>query len=89
MGLLPCPECGHQISETAAVCPNCGFARPTPKPRTSFWRSRSFRSLFQAAILLTGYLGFMAENEAVGRSYIPLTMLLILVYYLLRRRRWF
>lgn len=23
--LLPCPECGHQVSDRAAACPSCGF----------------------------------------------------------------
>src|SRR4051812_11506718 len=27
MSLLHCPECGHEISENAVACPNCG--RPT------------------------------------------------------------
>lgn len=25
MALIPCPECGARISETAVSCPNCGF----------------------------------------------------------------
>lgn len=24
MSLRPCKECGHQISSTAKMCPNCG-----------------------------------------------------------------
>lgn len=24
MALIPCPECGHQVSDKAAACPNCG-----------------------------------------------------------------
>ena len=27
MALEPCPECGHNVSTTAQVCPNCG--KPT------------------------------------------------------------
>ena len=27
MALLPCIECGHQISEHARWCPSCGFPR--------------------------------------------------------------
>lgn len=26
MALINCPECGHQVSDKAAVCPNCGVA---------------------------------------------------------------
>lgn len=27
MALIQCPECGANISTTAAFCPNCGFRR--------------------------------------------------------------
>ncbi len=30
MSLIPCPECGHEVSTNAAACPNC--ARPTHAP---------------------------------------------------------
>lgn len=26
--LQPCRECGHQVSESAAACPNCGAVEP-------------------------------------------------------------
>lgn len=36
MSLITCPECAHEISTTAAACPNCGylFAPPVVKTRT-------------------------------------------------------
>lgn len=30
MALIPCRECGHQISDTAASCPSCGAPRAEP-----------------------------------------------------------
>lgn len=30
MALTKCNDCGHQISESAAACPNCGALRPGP-----------------------------------------------------------
>ena len=35
MSLIICPECAHEVSSTAAACPNCGhpFVRPTVQPR--------------------------------------------------------
>jgi uncharacterized membrane protein YvbJ len=27
MALIPCPKCGHQISERAQACPHCGYAK--------------------------------------------------------------
>lgn len=26
MSLIRCPECGKEISDTAASCPNCGYS---------------------------------------------------------------
>ncbi len=36
MSLITCPECAHEVSTTAAACPNCGhlFAPPVVKTRT-------------------------------------------------------
>ncbi|MCX6646920.1 MAG: zinc ribbon domain-containing protein [bacterium] len=25
MALITCPKCGHQVADTAASCPDCGF----------------------------------------------------------------
>lgn len=25
MALISCPECGHDVSDSAVTCPNCGF----------------------------------------------------------------
>lgn len=35
MSLIICPECAHEVSSSAAACPNCGhpFARPVVQPR--------------------------------------------------------
>ena len=33
MPLVTCPDCQHQVSTTAASCPQCG--RPTASPRLS------------------------------------------------------
>jgi TM2 domain-containing membrane protein YozV len=31
MGLIQCPECKKEISDSAQTCPNCGFAIVRPK----------------------------------------------------------
>ncbi len=35
MSLMICPECAHEVSSSAAACPNCGhpFVRPTVQPK--------------------------------------------------------
>lgn len=32
MALLPCRECGQQVSTEASICPHCGVGRPTEEP---------------------------------------------------------
>lgn len=31
MSLVKCPECGHEVSDEAKVCPNCGYKLKKPK----------------------------------------------------------
>lgn len=31
MGLFVCPDCGHSVSQTAVICPGCGFQLRKPK----------------------------------------------------------
>lgn len=37
MPLLPCPECGKEISTNAAACPNCGAPRKMAKKAKAGW----------------------------------------------------
>lgn len=50
MAMMPCKECGHQISDRAASCPSCGAPVATPvvrhKPR--------FKRIVAAVLLLVG-----------------------------------
>lgn len=32
MALIYCPECNHQVSDTAETCPNCGFDLKNKQP---------------------------------------------------------
>lgn len=32
MALIQCPECGHNVSDKAAMCPMCGFAVAANRP---------------------------------------------------------
>ena len=33
MALINCPECGHQMSDTAKKCPNCGYSKSMPNSK--------------------------------------------------------
>lgn len=41
MSLIDCPECGHEVSDSAPACPHCGTPiAPAPPPRPEV-RARS------------------------------------------------
>lgn len=61
MALVPCRECGAQISTEAATCPRCGVSNPTSGalPRTSVSRGRTIvRWIFALWSLLWLFLLF-------------------------------
>ncbi|MFO7870787.1 MAG: zinc-ribbon domain-containing protein [Kiritimatiellia bacterium] len=36
MAMIKCPECGRELSESAPVCPGCGYpVKPPPVPKKS------------------------------------------------------
>lgn len=37
MALIKCPECGKEISDTAKVCPHCGYKKPLKNPLNVFF----------------------------------------------------
>ena len=39
MALVICPDCGHEISEYANMCPNCGF------PLQKFLKENNFTNI--------------------------------------------
>ena len=43
MTLIPCPECGNQISDKALMCPNCGYSN---KPLMLGYHYKSKKTLF-------------------------------------------
>lgn len=39
MALIKCPECGKEISDKAAACPNCGYPIASEQKLTKVWVS--------------------------------------------------
>ena len=35
MALIKCPECGHDVSDKAKACPNCGFPMSIEEKKVS------------------------------------------------------
>ncbi len=60
MALVKCPECGHDVSNTAKRCPNCGFK--LPKPQKSLEEKKKARLL--TVILVIS--GIILASAAVG-----------------------
>ena len=62
MTIISCPECGHEISDKALMCPQCGFA-PSGLPFSYEYRSK--KTLFGLPLvhIVSGY----AFNPVTGR----------------------
>ena len=60
MALINCPECNHEVSDTATICPNCGFALRKDiniQKRTSFFEAHKkaiIGVIVIVAIIITG-----------------------------------
>lgn len=74
MALINCKECGKQISDLAAACPNCGFPiAPLRAQPSNAATSGKSRSIAVALALLLGGLGlhkFYLNRPGLGVLYI-------------------
>jgi len=61
MALYPCPECRHQVSDSAAACPNCG----APNARRDEKAGWFFRLMLGLAV---GFLVLMAVGQFTGHE---------------------
>lgn len=59
MALVRCVECGRDISEHAAICPQCGYPR-RPRP----WTHRAFKILISIAALI--FIGMFVLSLALA-----------------------
>lgn len=48
MPLLPCPDCGHQVSDQARSCPSCGYVISDP---VADWRAKNTRDMKRILIV--------------------------------------
>lgn len=68
MAIIKCPECGHEVSDSATKCPNCG--KVICKPKRSFvgkiflWLFYLFNVLM--VIWLVSGLGSVADMETTN-----------------------
>ena len=65
MGLVTCPDCGNQVSEAAAACPQCGRPQAIPVPqRADPGQDAMMRALLPIGrsgwAIAAGYLGLIA-----------------------------
>ena len=52
MALLPCRECGEQVSTEAATCPRCGIPSPAGGAPPQRFQLDVWQKLFIAGIIL-------------------------------------
>ena len=82
MALINCPECGKQVSDTASVCPNCGYAISnidkdfTPiVTKLSEPMRRDFRKVptIIISVLLLGFIILTIVNWRIGLFFLAIT----------------
>ena len=52
MSLYNCPECGGQVSDTAAFCPHCGAPGKNAAPNRGDWFERNYKKLLQLGLVI-------------------------------------
>ncbi len=64
MAMIKCPECGHEISDSAVTCPNCGFPLNLKKeiPVTVRRLKKSTASLCKFVVYVDGMMAGELKN---------------------------
>lgn len=63
MALFQCPECGHQVSDKAVACPNCGCpVSHTPKEQYTF----EYNGVTHDISDIVNYLRTGQKERAIG-----------------------
>ncbi len=57
MALETCPDCGNQVSDSAAACPKCGRPMRAPAPRTRVVREAKSKAVAGILAIFLGGLG--------------------------------
>lgn len=75
MALIKCPECNHEISDTATTCPNCGYPIKRKQHVDTFKNStQSFTQKYKKQIvvaiiilllLVCGIIALIVKNNAL------------------------
>lgn len=58
MALIVCPECGRQVSDKAAACPNCG------SPISAMFNKKVMIRMPAAEQVATGWVGLFMSKDA-------------------------
>ncbi len=71
MGLIKCPDCGHDVSDKAPACRNCGLPNPAsavkpPPPQPPKRKVKPEKALtFLGVVLLAGGVGCLLADQTV------------------------
>jgi uncharacterized membrane protein YvbJ len=85
MALIKCKECGHEISDEALACPNCGKPQKDRSPATSISKQAYvyFISLFLPPFGLYYVWKFLMQKDAkskkIGYAALILTVISVIV----------
>lgn len=56
MALINCPECKHEISDTASICPNCGYKLKTTKLNIALHKKISTVMIITGILFVVGVI---------------------------------
>ena len=101
MALIACPECKHQVSDTATSCPNCGTSiadaessKATGTPLLTIQETSKklkMQIIISSIMFWVGLFMAFSYAQAIGEDSsptIPAFMMLIgLIWYLITRFR--
>lgn len=65
MALITCPECNHEVSDKADVCPNCSYPLKSPSPDAA---PAAVRNPYRSGAIM-GLIGSIAFIVILGIGY--------------------
>lgn len=74
MSIIKCSECGHDVSENATACPNCGnplvttrmFGDNKPLTIQKTLKKWKFMKLISWVFLVLGVISVLSNDEGIG-----------------------
>jgi predicted amidophosphoribosyltransferase len=67
--LVPCPDCGHQVSRLAEACPSCARSLRRPAPREGLFL-RTMNQAVSAALWIPAFLVLVLLGAGIAAYFL-------------------